>query len=175
MPPTETTLSALERNWQMVDAALADMDDQTMGSQPNEVSNSAAWTLWHLNRVCDNFIHMRFQDKAPLWTSDGWHEKFGMASDPADFGMGWDSAKVAAWEAPSKDILFGYATAVRAATKAYLESLTEEGLAKQVPFPAPPNTVSIGDALGVLLNDNLSHGGQIAYLRGYYGGMGWYR
>jgi hypothetical protein len=89
--------------------------------------------------------------------------------------MGWDSAKVAAWEAPSKDILFGYATAVRAATKAYLESLTEEGLAKQVPFPALPNTVSIGDALGVLLNDNLSHGGQIAYLRGYYGGMGWYR
>ena len=27
MPPTETTLSALERNWQMVDAAIADMDD----------------------------------------------------------------------------------------------------------------------------------------------------
>ena len=96
MPPTETTLSALERNWQMVDAAIADMDDSTMVLQPNDQSNSAAWTLWHLNRVCDNFIHIRFQDKAPLWTSDGWHEKFGMANDPADFGMGWDAAKVAA-------------------------------------------------------------------------------
>ena len=45
----------------------------------------------------------------------------------------------------------------------------------QAPSPAPPNTVSIADALGVLLNDNLSHGGQTAYLRGYYRGMGWYR
>lgn len=175
MPPTETTLSALERNWQMVDAAIADMDDSVMVLQPNDQSNSTAWTLWHLNRVCDNFIHIRFQDKAPLWTSEGWHEKFGMANDPADFGMGWDAAKVAAWQAPSKEVLLGYVAAVRNATKAYLQSLTEEGLAKQVPFPAPPNMVTIGDALGVLLNDNLSHGGQIAYLRGYYGGMGWYR
>ena len=81
-----------------------------MGRQPNDQSNSAAWTLWHLNRVCDNFIHMRFQDKAPLWVTDGWHEKFGMAGDAADFGMGWDSAKVAAWQAPAKDVLFGYAS-----------------------------------------------------------------
>ena len=175
MPATETTLSALERSWQMVDAAMADLDEATMTARPNDQSNSIAWTLWHMNRVADNFLHVRFQDKAPLWTSDGWHEKFGMANDAADFGMGWDSARVDAWQAPSKDVMLGYFEAVKGAARAYLTPLTDDDVARQVPFPAPPNTLSIADALGVLLNDNLSHGGQIAYLRGYYRGMGWYR
>ncbi|MAF37304.1 MAG: hypothetical protein CL696_00210 [Chloroflexi bacterium] len=30
-----------------------------------------------------------------------------------------------------------------------------------------------GFLLGVLVWDNCAHGGQIAYLRGYYEGMGW--
>jgi hypothetical protein len=30
-----------------------------------------------------------------------------------------------------------------------------------------------GLLLGVLVWDNCAHGGQIAYLRGYYEGMGW--
>lgn len=175
MPATETTLSALERSWQMVDAALAELDDATLASQPNANSNSIAWTLWHMNRVADNFLHTRFQEKAPIWTSDGWHQKFGMPNDAVDFGMGWDAEKVAAWKAPAKDVLLGYFEAIKGAARSYLGPLTESDLQKQVPFPAPPNMVSIADALGVLLNDNLSHGGQIAYLRGYYRGMGWYR
>ena len=101
MPATETTLSALERSWQMVDAALADLDDATLASRPNDHSNSIAWTLWHMNRVADNFLHTRFQDKAPIWTSDGWHQKFGMPNDAVDFGMGWDAEKVAAWKPPA--------------------------------------------------------------------------
>ena len=45
---------------------------------------------------------------------------------------------------------------------------------KQIAFPAPPNTLSIGEAIGVLVYDNVVHDGQIAYLRGYYRGMGWF-
>ena len=175
MTATQTTLSALERSWQMVDAALADLDDATLASRPNDHCNSIAWTLWHMNRVADNFLHTRFQAKAPIWTSDGWHQKFGMPNDAVDFGMGWNAEKVAAWKPPAKDVLLGYFEAIKGAARSYLGPLTAADLDRQVPFPAPPDTLSIGDVLGVLLNDNLSHGGQIAYLRGYYRGMGWYR
>lgn len=40
----------------------------------------------------------------------------------------------------------------------------------------PPMTAphTVGAALGQRTWDNIAHGGQIAYLRGYFQGMGWY-
>ena len=38
----------------------------------------------------------------------------------------------------------------------------------------PSPAASIGSFLGVMVFDNCVHGGQIAYLRGYYQGMGWF-
>ena len=174
MSATETTMCALERNWGMVDSALKDMDETTMAGQPNDQSNSISWLLWHMTRVADNFVHIRFQEAPPLWVQDGWHEKFGMGSDPQDIGRGWSADQVAAWRPPAKDVLVGYYEAVKSAARAYLKPLAASDLERQVPFPAPPNMVSVGEALGVLVFDNIVHGGQIAYLRGFYQGMGWH-
>lgn len=175
MSATETAMSALERNWDMVDTALADADEATMASRPNDQSNSINWLLWHMTRVADRFIHSRFQDAPQLWIKDGWYDKFSMAPEPNDFGMGWSSDQVAAWQSPAGDVLVGYYEAVKTAARDYLRPLSAEDLEKQVPFPALPNTAAMGDVLGVLVFDNIVHGGQIAYLRGYYRGMGWYR
>ena len=41
--------------------------------------------------------------------------------------------------------------------------------------PNPPGAQSVSEALGILVWDNIVHGGQVAYLRGYYQGMGWFR
>jgi hypothetical protein len=173
MSATETTLSALERNWQMVNSALAGMDEAIMSSRPNDQSNSISWLLWHMSRVADRFIHTRLMDAPQLWIADGWHEKFGMPADPHDFGMGWSLAQVAAWQSPGKDVLVAYFEAVNSATRDYLQPLSASEMERQIPFPAPPNLLSIGDALGILVWDNIVHGGQVAYLRGYYLGMGW--
>jgi hypothetical protein len=35
--------------------------------------------------------------------------------------------------------------------------------------------MSMEEALAILLWDNIVHGGQVAYLRGYHQGMGWHR
>ena len=175
MPATETTMSALERNWEMVDKALADVDDKVMASRPNDQSNSISWLLWHMSRVVDRFIHTRLQEAPQLWIKDGWHEKFGMPPEADDFGMGWSADKVEAWRPPPRDVLVGYYEAANSAARAYLRPLSASDLERQIPFPAPPNTLSAGDALGVLVWDNIVHGGQIAYLRGYYQGMGWHR
>ena len=175
MSATETTASALERNWEMVSNAVADMDDTAMSNQPNKESNSISWLLWHMTRVADRFIHTRLQDAPQLWIAKGWHQKFGMEPDPQDFGMGWSADRVAAWVSPSKDILLGYFEAANTATREYLNSLSAEALEQHIPFPTLPKTLSVGEALGILVWDNIVHGGQIAYLRGYHQGMGWHR
>ncbi len=171
MSDVATTIFALQRNWDMVSTAVEGVDDATLASMPNEQSNSIAWLIWHMTRVVDRFIHSRFQDTAQLWTGGGWHEKFGMEADPDEFGIGWSAEQVASWNCPDRDALMGYYGEVNAAACDYINGLDSDGLARQV----PGTTMSVADALGILVWDNVVHGGQIAYLRGYFEGMGWHR
>ncbi len=173
MAATDVISIALERNWSMVDNAIQSLSDSDLTQQPNDQSNSVAWLLWHMNRVVDNMIHTRLQSQRQLWVLDGWHQKFGMSDDESDFGMGWTAEKVAAWKAPSRDVLVGYYEAMKASAKNYLGSLSDAELDESVMVGNESRGVS--DLLGVLVYDNVVHGGQIAYLRGFYGGMGWHR
>ena len=173
MAATDVISIALARNWSMVDNAIQSLSDDDLTQQPNDQSNSVAWLLWHMNRVVDNMIHTRLQSQRQLWVLDGWHQKFGMSDEESDFGMGWTAEQVAAWQAPSRDVLLGYYDAMKASAKDYLASLSDEELDKSVMVGNESRGVS--DLLGVLVYDNVVHGGQIAYLRGFYGGMGWHR
>lgn len=90
MAVTDAIVTALERNWDMVDRALAGMDYETMARRPNDASNSIAWILWHMNRVWDYLINGRLTANPPVWLREGWAEKYGMAAaDPEDRGVGW--------------------------------------------------------------------------------------
>ena len=173
MAATDVISIALERNWSMVDNAIKSLSDNDLTQQPNDQSNSVAWLLWHMNRVVDNMIHTRLQSQRQLWVLDGWHQKFGMSDEESDFGMGWTAEQVAAWKAPSRDVLVGYYEAMKASAKNYLVSLSDAGLDQSVMVGNESRGVS--DLLGVLVYDNVVHGGQIAYLRGFFGGMGWQR
>ena len=175
MSANTTAVSALERNWEMVTAAVADVDEPTMAARPNQDSNSMSWLVWHMARVADRFIHFRFMDKPQIWTVDAWHEKFDMAAEPHDFGMGWTNEQAAAWQAPTKDVLMGYFDTVNSAVASYLRSMSEADLKREINWTAPTATMPVGEALSILVWDNIVHGGQVAYLRGYYRGTGWHR
>ena len=174
MLPAEGLLTALERNWAMVDTALEGLDDEILSRQPNSQCNSIAWTLWHMDRVLDTFVHTRLQDIPQCWVKDGWYEKHGMTDDPEERGVGWTIDQVASWNSPTSSIQLGYYSAVKQAAREYISSLTQDELeVSRVILPAPePRTVSA--ALGQVTWDNIAHGGQIAYLRGFFSGMGWY-
>lgn len=174
MAATDVISTSLERNWGMVDRALEGLDDAILARQPNEASNSIAWLLWHMNRVVDRFINDRFQSKPQIWIEAGWHEKFGMENDPEVNGMGWTQDQVAQWKPPSKDVLVGYFEAVKTCAREYLKGLDEEALSASINVPPANEPRAVSDMLGVLVFDNITHGGQIAYLRGYYQGMGWF-
>ena len=172
---TETMIAALEQNWEMVDAALDGIDDATLARQPNDQSNSAAWILWHMSRVVDTVIHTRLRHMPQLWLTGRWHQKFVMGDDQEDRGVGWTAAQVAAWVPPSRNIQMGYYQAVKTASRAFLSSLTLEDLERRLVAPPVPEPRSVAAILGRMTWDNIAHGGQIAYLRGFYRGMGWYR
>ena len=174
MSATETAMSALERNWSMVDRALEDVDDAVLGNQPNDQSNSIGWLLWHMSRVVDRFVHASCQDTTQLWIKDGWFDKFGLDADSNNTGQGWSEERVASWQLPSKNLLVDYYNVVKEAAREYIQPLSESDLERQIPAPPPAGTASIGSRLGVVVYDNCVHGGQIAYLRGYYKGMGWF-
>lgn len=173
MSATETAMSALERNWGMVERALEDMDDSVLSAQPNDQSNSMGWLLWHMTRIVDRFVHTWCQDAPQLWVKDGWYNKFGLDDDLNQTGQGWTEEQVAAWQLPTKDLLVGYFDAVIAAATEYIQPLSASDLDLEITI-APRPTASIGSFLGVMVYDNCVHGGQIAYLRGYYKGMGWF-
>jgi len=104
-----------------------------------------------------------------LWVKDSWHEKFGLDADPDDTGQGWSEDQVAGWQLPAKNLLVGYYDVVKAAAWEHIQPLSASDLERQMSWGA-----TIGLLLGVLVWDNCVHGGQIAYLRGYYKGMGWF-
>ncbi len=175
MHPFEPTMSTLGRNWEMVEAAISDMSEAEMAQQPNAHSNSVAWTLWHMNRVLDTFVHQRFRDLPQLWISKGWAQEFGMAYDPDDRGVGWTAEQVTTWAPPSPDVQLGYYEDIKTATLSYLENVSEEEMLREIVFPPSPEPRTIASAVAQMTWDNVAHGGQIAYIRGYLKGMGWYR
>ena len=129
MSSADGILAALEWNWGMVDATLQDLDDAALARQPQPQCNSIAWTLWHMNRVVDTFVHERIGSETALWLRDGWCEKFGMGDNTDDRGVGWGPDKLAAWVPPGKDVQVGYYEAVKEAARARISALSEEQLA----------------------------------------------
>ena len=167
--------NCLERNWAMIESALEEMDDEMLKRAPAEQCNSAAWILWHLSRVMDMFVHFRVQGAEQLWTKDGWAEKFSIQPDIEDRGVGWTAEQVAAWAPPSREVQEGYYHAVNAAIRQYLAGVSEEELAREIVLPPVQEPRTIAACFGQVMWDNLAHGGQIAYLRGLFLGMGWHR
>jgi hypothetical protein len=56
-----------------------------------------------------------------------------------------------------------------------MSSLTYADLEKQKLIPPVTEPRTVAAALGQMTWDAVAHGGQIAYLRGLYKGMGWHR
>ena len=175
MLPAESIIYALQRNWEMVDSALEGLDEAALARQPSDQCNSAAWILWHMTRVVDTFVHTRLRSIPQLWTQNGWHQKFDMPDDAEDRGVGWTAGQVAAWQPPAKEVQLGYSAAIKSAATEYLESLTVADLEKTMVIPPVAEPRSVAMLLGQFTWDNVAHGGQIAYLRGLFIGMGWHR
>jgi uncharacterized damage-inducible protein DinB len=154
-----------------VKPALEGLSDADLTKRPTDQCNPIGWLLWHQTRVEDTFLS-NISGRPQAWIEGKWHEKFGMPADASNVGVGHSLEQVAAFK-PTRADLLGYAEAVRNKTLDVLKSLSAADLDRDLPAPGG-STRKVGDTLGILMVDQFHHSGQIAYLRGYLTGKGWF-
>jgi uncharacterized damage-inducible protein DinB len=143
-----------------VDGLSVEQLDQRLGPD----ANSIAWLVWHLTRVQDDHI----ADAGKLeqvWYSGGWADRFGLPIDRTDTGYGHSRDEVAAVAGLPAELLLGYHDAVYQQTLWWVRSIDDAALARVVDTSwDPPVTLAV--RLISIIDDDLEHVGQAAFIRG---------
>lgn len=160
-----------------LDEYLGDLEKTLDGLTPVELawrptpsSNNITWQVWHMARVEDRWVNSYLRQSTEVWINDNWYSKFGM--QPEDHGAGQSAEDATAMpETPMEDLMAYYA-AVRKATNAYVEGLTEDDLARTFSHPRRNPGPTVNWVLAHLLVEEAQHLGQIAFIRGMLRGLG---
>jgi len=162
-----------ERISQELERILAELTVEDLNELPNSDCNSIGWLAWHLTRSQDRMNQALFEEEQ-IWMKDKWYTKFNRSADPRDSGFGHSAEDVAAFKFPNNEILIGYHRAVLERSKHYLDSkLTESDLDRELDNPKIPRMPTVSTRFVAVINDNLQHVGQMAYVRGLLRGRGW--
>lgn len=154
---------------EIIGKALDGMTIEDLNYRPRPDCNSMGWLAWHLTRVQDRGIS-ELTGEEQLWIKDKWYARFNRKADPMDTGFGHSTEQVAAFRTPDSKTLLEYYNAVLEMTKRYIGQLKETDLDKKFDHPVFP---TVNARLVGVINDNLQHAGQIAYVRGLLKGKGW--
>ncbi len=148
------------------DAIIGGTSDEQFNWLPPGTANSIKASFIHLIVSEDSFVQDVIQGRSRIWEAEGWAEKIGLPFPPGR-GRGWEEIR-----APTLALapVLAYQQAVRAATDAYLASLTPEELDRPVAFFNGQRPVA--DVLALLVSHMLGHFGEIAALKGVQGVKG---
>lgn len=144
---------------------LTDLSVEELCFRPNETTNSIAWLAWHLTRVQDHHIS-GLADLTQAWISESWHQKFNMPPDSQNIGSGHTPVEVAALVPPNAETLLAYHNSVLERTKAFVRTLSQEDLDRELDEPQYTPLPTVGVRLVSVISDNSQHAGQAAYLKG---------
>ena len=154
---------AFDRVQQTVHRVLDGLSDDQLAHRVEGTGNSIAWLVWHLTRVQDDHV-ADAAGREQVYTAQGWQDRFDLPFDSGAIGYGFDSDEVAQVRA-SADLLGGYYDAVHAATLAYVDGVNDADLDRIVDEGWDP-PVTLGVRLISVVNDDLQHAGQAAFVRG---------
>ncbi|MFD2083133.1 Uncharacterized damage-inducible protein DinB (forms a four-helix bundle) [Actinopolymorpha cephalotaxi] len=164
MSSSELLVDAFDRVRETVHQAVEGLSAEQLAFRVDDEANSIAWLVWHLTRVQDDHI----ADAAgteQVWTADSWFERFDLPFEPSATGYGNSPKEVAQVRVESADLLTGYYDAVHQATVAYVGGLGDDDLPRVVDEAwDPPVTLAV--RLVSVINDDLQHAGQAAFIRG---------
>jgi hypothetical protein len=155
-----------------VDSVIKGLTLDDLNWQPRHDCNSIGWLIWHLGRGQDAQI-ASLQGKEQIWIKDTWYQKFNRQADPEDVGFGHTPEQVSAFKSPDASILSAYTRAVVDNTKKYIRSLKAKDLDRVLNEPWFQPLPTVGVRLISILNDDVIHAGQAAYIRGLRQGKGW--
>ncbi len=157
-------VDGFDRIREVVEETVTGLSPEQLAFTPQPGSNSIGWLVWHLTRIQDDHV-ADVAGREQVWTSDGWHERFGLPFDSSETGYGQSAEQVSAVRVPSAELLLGYHRAVFDRSREFLAGLSESDLARVVDDSwDPPVTLAV--RLVSVLSDDLQHAGQAGYLAG---------
>jgi hypothetical protein len=143
--------------------AVDGCSDAVLTFRADPDANSIAWLVWHLTRIQDDHV-ADVAGTEQRWSADGWHERFGLPFDVSATGYGQTRDEVGAVSAPA-ELLLGYHDAVHDETLRFVGGLERGDLDRIVDERwDPPVTLAV--RLVSVVDDDLEHAGQAAYVRG---------
>ncbi|HXH23233.1 MAG TPA: DinB family protein [Dehalococcoidia bacterium] len=165
MTPAEAFLTVLRDAHAMLQTVMNDIDRDALWRRPPGNANPIGEIYGHAVGVEDMYIQQIIQGKPTVWESGGWAAKLGRETPPNL----WQG------EAPRPFDLFdflGYRRAVYSASELYIAGLSAEDLDRALPFPGRDWSMSLAQLLTVVVSHCTAHAGEIAALRGVFGGKG---
>ncbi len=129
-------------------------------------ANPVSWLVWHLTRVQDDHIAAAF-GVTQVWSSGNWAARFGLPATMMDHGYGHTSEQVVSVAAAtaSADLLAEYHEQTYAQTVKLVSEVSDSDLDRVVDKRWRPS-VTLGVRLVSVLDDDMQHVGQAAYVRG---------
>jgi hypothetical protein len=129
-------------------------------------ANPVSWLVWHLTRVQDDHVAAAF-GVTQVWSADSWATRFGLPADMMDHGYGHTTAQVAAVAAATASAarLREYHEATCAQSVKLVSEISDADLDRVVDTRWTP-PVTLGVRLVSVLDDDMQHAGQAAFVRG---------
>jgi hypothetical protein len=163
MSVAQVLCDAFARVREEVTGTVTGLTTEQLQHRPGPEANSIGWLIWHLTRVQDDQL-LEAAGMEQVWTSQGFHDRFGLPFDTAATGYGQSADEVAAVRVNAQ-LLIAYHDAVYDQTIRFVAGLTESDLGRAIDENWDP-PVTLGVRLVSVLSDDLQHVGQAAYLRG---------
>jgi hypothetical protein len=145
---------------------LDGLTPEQLADQVAPGANPVSWLVWHLTRVQDDHVAAAF-GVPQVWSAAGWAARFGLPAGMMDHGYGHTAAQVATVAAAtaSAGLLPEYHEETYAHTVKLVSEVTDDDLDRVVDTRWTPH-VTLGVRLVSVLDDDMQHVGQAAYLRG---------
>jgi hypothetical protein len=164
MNTSEVLTDAFGRIQEVVHGVVDGLEPDVLSVRPLDRGNSIAWLIWHLTRIQDDHVADLIGDDQ-IWVTGPWAPRFELDPDPADTGYAHGPDEVLGVRPASGKVLVDYYTAVHERTVALIRAVSPDDLDRVVDQSWNP-PVTMGVRLVSVLNDDLQHVGQAAYVRG---------
>jgi hypothetical protein len=154
-----------------VGQTVAGLDPGQLAHRVAPDANPVAWLVWHLTRVQDDHVAAAF-GVPQVWSAADWAARFGLRASSMETGYGHSSKQVDALcagiysaDVPAAKLLTEYHEATYEQTVTLVSDVSDADLDRVVDTSWRP-PVTLGVRLVSVINDDMQHAGQAAFVRG---------